>query len=83
MKILYFAWIRDKVGYGEETTPPPDSVQDINALVAHLKSLSKGHAEAFTDMSAIRAAVNQEFVPLTHPLEQGDEVAFFPPVTGG
>ncbi|WBV41354.1 molybdopterin converting factor subunit 1 [Pseudoroseomonas cervicalis] len=81
--ILYFAWVRQKVGKGaERVTLPPDTT-DIAGLIAHLAALSPGHAEAFAHAKQIRAAVNQDFVTPAHPVKDGDEVAFFPPVTGG
>ena len=82
-KVLYFAWLRSRVGHGEESLDLPPSVDTVGALVEHLRGLSDGHAEAFADMSAIRCAVNQDFAQLSATIEPGDEVAFFPPVTGG
>lgn len=83
MKILYFAWLRSKIGAGEEDLAPPAEVATVAALVEWLKLRSAGHAAAFSDMSVVRVAVNQDYVPLDHPVKLGDEVAFFPPVTGG
>ena len=83
MNILYFAWLRAKIGTGAETVTPPAEVRTVADLIAWLKLQSPGHAEAFADLSIIRAAVNQEYVKLTDPAGPGDEVAFFPPVTGG
>lgn len=83
MKVLYFAWLRAKVGTGEETVVPPEDVADVAGLVAWLKTLSPGHAEALADLTLVRVAVNQDYVGLDAPVKPGDEVAFFPPVTGG
>jgi len=83
MKVLYFAWLREKAGLSEETVKPPPSVKTVGALMQWLKARGGGHAAAFADARMVRAAVNQEHVPLDHPVKQGDEVAFFPPVTGG
>lgn len=83
MKILYFAWMRGKTGIGEEEVSPPAGVTDVAGLVAWLKTRGPGFEEAFADMKVVRAAVNQEFVALDAPVSTGDEVAFFPPVTGG
>ena len=55
----------------------------IGALVDWLRTRGPGYAEAFKDTRAIRYAVNQEYVEADHPVVEGDEVAFFPPVTGG
>ncbi|HLO77096.1 MAG TPA: molybdopterin converting factor subunit 1 [Magnetospirillum sp.] len=83
MKVLYFAWLRAKAGLGEEDVTPPAGVADVAGLVAWLKTRSAGLAEAFADMAVVRVAVNQDYVGLDHPITAGDEVAFFPPVTGG
>lgn len=83
MKVLYFAWLRTKTGCAQEELSPPAHVSDVAALVEWLKQRSPGHAEALTDLSVVRAAVNQEFVAFDHILAADDEVALFPPVTGG
>jgi sulfur-carrier protein len=83
MKVLYFAWLREKTGVGEETVSPPASVKTVGELMQWLKEKGGGHAAAFAETSMVRSAVNQEHVPLDHPVAPGDEVAFFPPVTGG
>jgi molybdopterin synthase sulfur carrier subunit len=81
VNLLYFAWVRQMIGKGEETLTPP--VGDVAALIAHLKSLGPGYADAFADLSRIRVAVNQHHAGLDAPVGPNDEVAFFPPVTGG
>jgi sulfur-carrier protein len=81
--LLYFAWVRQKIGKSEEALAMPPAVRDVAGLVAHLKSLSGGYAEAFADLSRIRVAVNQRHGSLNAAIADGDEVAFFPPVTGG
>lgn len=83
MKILYFAWMRGKTGISEEDVAPPAEVTDVAGLVEWLKSRGPGFEDAFSDMKVVRAAVNQEFVDLDAMVVDGDEVAFFPPVTGG
>lgn len=83
MKVLYFAWLRAKAGMGEEDVAPPAHVAHVGALVDWLKGRSAGLADAFADMTLIRVAVNQDYVGLDHPIKAGDEIAFFPPVTGG
>lgn len=82
-KVLYFAWLRSRVGHGEESLDLPPGVTTVAALVEHLRGLSEAHAAAFADMSAVRCAVNQDFAQLDAVIGPGDEVAFFPPVTGG
>ncbi len=83
MKILYFAWLRQRIGAGEETVDPPAEVRDVAGLVAWLKTRGPGHAEALRDTSAIRIAVNQEFAAMDAAIAPGDEIALFPPMTGG
>lgn len=83
MNVLYFAWLRTKVGTGEERLDPPAEIATVGHLVEWLKSRSAGHAQAFADLKVVRVAVNQDYVGWDHPLAAGDEIAFFPPVTGG
>ncbi|MBN9544378.1 MAG: molybdopterin converting factor subunit 1 [Alphaproteobacteria bacterium] len=81
MNLLYFAWVRQKIGKSEEQLATP--VADVAALIAHLKTLGPHYADAFADLSRIRVAVNQRHAGLDAKLGPQDEVAFFPPVTGG
>jgi molybdopterin synthase sulfur carrier subunit len=83
MKILYFAWVRQRIGLGHEAVTPPADVTTVAELVGWLRDRGPGYAEAFKDTRAIRCAVNQEYVEPDHPVAPGDEIAFFPPVTGG
>lgn len=83
MRILYFAWLRQRVGLAEEDVTPPPDIADVARLIAWLAARSPGHAHAFSEPAQVRAAVNQEFATADHPVAAGDEVAFFPPVTGG
>jgi molybdopterin synthase sulfur carrier subunit len=83
MKVLYFAWVRQRTGTGEETIEVPDSVTTVAELAAYLAQRDEGYAAAFENMDVIRAAVDQEHVDLDHPIAGAREVAFFPPVTGG
>lgn len=83
MKVLYFAWLRQKVGRGEEAVEAPSSVRTVGDLAAWLGARGGGYADAFADLKRLRAAVNQEHVDFSVAVKAGDEVAFFPPVTGG
>ncbi len=83
MKILYFAWVRDKAGIAEEEVQPPLEVASVAALVGWLRQRGGGPAHALADLSRIRVAVNQEYAAIDAPIGPADEVAFFPPVTGG
>ena len=83
MKILYFAWVREKTGIGEETVNIPGDIRTARDLVAWLQGRGEGFADAFANDALVRVAVNQEYATLDEPVSPGDEVAFFPPVTGG
>lgn len=80
--ILYFAWLREKTGFGEETLALPGTAT-VRGLVAELRRRGGAYEDAFGDEDRLRAAVNQVHVDFDHVLRDGDEVAFFPPVTGG
>jgi molybdopterin synthase sulfur carrier subunit len=81
--ILYFAWMRERVGLSQEELSLPEGVTTVAELVDWLSSRDPGHASAFQNRRTVRCAVNQEFADPSLPLHPGDEVAFFPPVTGG
>ncbi|MFL9842097.1 molybdopterin converting factor subunit 1 [Sphingomonas sp. ST-64] len=83
MQLLYFAWVRETIGMAEETVEPPGAVRTVADLVEWLRGQSTAHDRAFSDMTRLRAAVDQKFVPLDHELGAVREVAIFPPVTGG
>jgi molybdopterin synthase sulfur carrier subunit len=83
MKILYFAWLRQKVGTPEETVTPPAGTATVGALIDWLKSRGPGYEAAFADLDIVRIAVNQEYTDRDAAIAAGDEIAFFPPVTGG
>ncbi len=83
MKLLYFAWLREKAGLAEEQVAPPGSVTSVQALIDWIRERGGGPAEALADLATVRVAVNREYAMLDHPVKSGDEVAFFPPVTGG
>jgi molybdopterin converting factor subunit 1 len=81
--LLYFAWLRQKTGRGEEQLALPAGVKTVSDLILFLKKRGGGFEEAFADLRRIRVAVNQDHCGFDAPLRDGDEVAFFPPVTGG
>ncbi len=83
MKLLYFAWLRTRLGHGEESVAPPASVTTVAELIEWLKGRGPAYQAALADLSKLRVAVNQDYVGLEHPVRAGDEVALFPPVTGG
>ena len=83
MKLLYLAWLRAKIGIAEERVDLPAGVDTVAALLDWLRRRGPGFAEALKDTKIVRVAVNQEYVGWDHPVKPGDEVALFPPVTGG
>ena len=83
LTVLYFAWLRERVGTGEESVVLPAGVGTVGELIAWLARCSPRHAAAFENRRTIRCAVNQDFADADAPIRPGDEVAFFPPVTGG
>ena len=83
MTILYFAWLRERVGRSEEQVSPPAEIATVTALIAWLSERSPGHKAALAHTATIRCAINQDFVDSDAAIKPGDEIAFFPPVTGG
>ncbi len=83
MKILYFAWLRQHTGVGEEDVARPEEVNTVAELLEWLRDRGAGYAEALGDETAIRVAVNRKFASLDSPVKDGDEIAMFPPLTGG
>lgn len=83
MRILWFAYLRAVTGQGCETVDPPASIKTVSELVPWLKGQSARYSAALADMSMVRVAVNQEYACPDHPVSASDEIAFFPPVTGG
>ncbi|MEC8175062.1 MAG: molybdopterin converting factor subunit 1, partial [Pseudomonadota bacterium] len=81
--ILYFAWLRQKTGIDAEDVEMPPEISDVAGLLDWLKERNSNFADALADFDSIRVAVNQEFADLDAPVAQGDEVAIFPPMTGG
>ncbi len=81
LDVLYFAWLRERVGVPRERVDTQAAT--VAELVAELAARDDWHAAAFADMSAVRAAVDQQLTDLDAPLAGAREVAFFPPMTGG
>ena len=82
-RILYFAWLRERMGRTEEALPLPPGVATVGELVTFLRGRDDAGAQAFAHPATVRAAVNQEFAAPGSPVQDADEIAFFPPVTGG
>lgn len=83
MRILYFGWVRAKIGTGGEEFELPDGVTDVTGLIGWLKGRGSAYEEALEDLSVVRVAVNQEVADFDTAIGTGDEVALFPPMTGG
>jgi molybdopterin converting factor subunit 1 len=83
LRILYFAWLRERIGAAEEDVELPEGIATVADLIGWLTSRGPGFAAAFATTRTIRCAVNQSFAGVDAPVAAGDEVAFFPPVTGG
>ncbi|WP_066549837.1 MULTISPECIES: molybdopterin converting factor subunit 1 [unclassified Sphingomonas] len=83
LRLLYFAWVRERIGTGEEQVTPPEAVATAVQLIDWLAKQSEAHAAAFADRDRLRVAIDQKFAALDTPLAGAREVAIFPPVTGG
>ena len=83
MRILYFAWVRERTGTAEETVDPPAAVTTVGQLADWLAARSPGHAAAFANPKRLRVAINQEQARFGDAVGPNDEIAFFPPMTGG
>jgi molybdopterin synthase sulfur carrier subunit len=83
VRLLYFAWLRARIGVTAEEVALPAEIGDVAALLDWLQGRGPRYAEALRDLSVVRVAVNQDYVGRDHPVRAGDEVALFPPVTGG
>ena len=83
MKILYFAWVRERVGKAEETLDPPESVRTVADLVVWLTARGDEYANAFAVPRTVRAALDRRHVQADAALAGAREIAFFPPMTGG
>ena len=83
MKLLYFAWLRQKIGAETEQVTLPAEVSDVAGLIGWLKERGDNYADALKNDKVIKVAVNQAYARPNTPLKDSDEVALFPPVTGG
>jgi molybdopterin synthase sulfur carrier subunit len=71
------------MGTSNESVDPPSTVENVQSLIDWMARRNSVSSETFSDLTTIRIAVNQEYVDFDHPIKPGDEIAFFPPVTGG
>lgn len=82
-KLVYFAWVRERIGKGEEEIALPPSVKTGGDLLRHLKTLGEEYAHALEHETIIRIAVDQEHVEHGEAIAGAREIALFPPMTGG
>ena len=83
MKLLYFAWVRERVGKAEEQVDPPAGVGTVGELMAWLARRDEQYAYAFENLKVIRAAIDRNHVRAAAAIAGASEIAFFPPMTGG
>ena len=83
VKLVYFAWVRERVGRSEETVELPAGIGTVAELAAWLKSRGPEYASAFAKPEVIRAAIDHTHVKPSASIAGAREIAFFPPVTGG
>ena len=83
MKLLYFAWLRGKLGKSSEELAPPPGVTTVGQLLDWLETRGPAYKAVLADRRVVKVAVNLEYVGPDHPVAATDEIALFPPVTGG
>lgn len=83
MRLLYFAWVRERIGKSEESLEPPASAVTVGDLIAWLASRGEEYAHAFEKPRVIRTAIDKVHVGPETAIRGAKEIAFFPPMTGG
>ncbi|WEX87550.1 molybdopterin converting factor subunit 1 [Sinorhizobium garamanticum] len=83
INLVYFSWVRERIGKGEETLELPADVVTVADLLAHLKTLGEQYEAALEHQNVIRAAINEEHVDHGELIAGAREIALFPPMTGG
>ncbi len=83
MKLIYFAWIREKIGQSSEEIDLPETIKTVSDLIRWQQSRGENYADAFALQDTIKTAVDQTHVESGTIIEGAKEIAFFPPVTGG
>ena len=80
---MYFSWLKEHTDCAHENIKLPAGVDTVGALIPHITQRSSGHKSALANLDAVRIAVNRVYGDLDTTITDDDEVAFFPPVTGG
>jgi molybdopterin synthase sulfur carrier subunit len=83
VKILYFAWVRERIGKQDEEIELPPAVRTVGELMTWLAQRGDEYAHAFDNPKVIRAAIDRNHVRADAPVAGAREIAFFPPMTGG
>ena len=83
MIIKYFSWIKEHVGKSEEQIELPDYINNVDELINHLNELDKKYSLILEKKKLIKIAVNKTYSSFNTNISNNDEIAFFPPVTGG
>jgi molybdopterin synthase sulfur carrier subunit len=83
VRLVYFAWVRERIGIGEEMLALPETVVTAGDLIAHLKTRGESYEAALEHENVIRVALDQEHVDHDEPIGAAREIALFPPMTGG
>jgi sulfur-carrier protein len=83
IKLLYFAWVREKIGKDHEVLDLPPGIATVAELIAWLRAQGPEYAEAFARPGVVRAAIDRKHVQPASPIAGAREIALFPPVTGG
>lgn len=83
MKLLYFAWVRERVGKADEDIALPAEIRTVGELMDWLAGRGEEYAYAFENRKVIRAAIDRAHVKSETPIANAREIAFFPPMTGG
>jgi len=83
MRVLYFAWVRERIGKAEEIVDPPPAVRTVGDLIGWMAGRGEEYATAFASPKTIRAAIDHTHVKPEAAIAGAREIAFFPPMTGG